>query len=403
MDYKQLFRKIGITLEEIQHSKDLATDLQATVRHLVDDFRDDLGFEGARIYVRRGNHYILIYQYPGDGSLEGFRIPIDYEPIRELRESGIVLRDIEDPGVDVEIEGALGVSRSASIGVGDNCRHIIAFTLRDFSDRDHVRYTLNTIRRVIHLKFREDYLKGRVAQAREIQQSLLPHNNPTFGEFDIFSRTVPAEEVGGDLYDFIRISDRVLGIAVADSAGHGLPAALQARDAIIGLRMGMEERLRITATVEKLNKVISHSALSSKFISLFYGELEQNGTLVYCNAGHPSPLLLRAGQFVELPVRGMVLGPNRDAKYERGYTRVEPGSILLTYTDGITEASNERGEPFDVDRLKEIMLSTDWPSARKLVDTVFSAVKEFSGEDYPVDDQTVVVVMRHSRQPGPHE
>ena len=147
-------------------------------------------------------------------------------------------------------------------------------------------------------------LEGRVAQARMIQMSLLPESAPEFGDYDVWGRTEPAEEVGGDLYDFIQVSKRSLGIAIADSAGHGLPAALQARDAIIGLRMGVEERWRITATIEKLNKVVGRSALVSRFISLFYGEIEPNGNFVYCNAGHNPPVVLRDDGYRERKCRG---------------------------------------------------------------------------------------------------
>ena len=184
-----------------------------------------------------------------------------------------------------------------------------------------------------------------------------------------------------------------LGVAVVDSAGHGLPAALQARDAIIGLRMGVEERMRITATIEKLNHVIHRSALASKFISMFYAELEANGTLVYCNAGHVPPLLWTAGAFRELRRGGQVLGPSPDAQYERGYVVLEPGSVLLIYTDGITEAHNAREEEFGAERLKQILRDGGGSSARELVEACFAAVREFSSVEAPADDQTVVAIV----------
>jgi sigma-B regulation protein RsbU (phosphoserine phosphatase) len=224
--------------------------------------------------------------------------------------------------------------------------------------------------------------------------SLLPRSAPSFEGFDIWGTTRPAEEVGGDLYDFIPVSPRMLGIAVADSAGHGLPAALQARDAIIGLRMGVEERLRITATIEKLNKVVSHSALASKFISLFYGEIEKNGTLVYVNAGHAPPLLRGRAGLEELTLGGLVLGPNPDALYERGYVTLEAGDALLAYTDGISEAENPRGEAYGVDRLRELLRGPSWRSARDLVETLMGDVTSFTGSDLRMDDQTVVAVLR---------
>lgn len=399
VDYKNLFRKLEKTLATVERSEDTVATLSAILRRLVDDFRHELGVTGGRIYVRRGSHFVLQQEYPGDQKLAGFKIPASYPPVRELLEVGYVFHDIRDPGVDQSIENTLGVKTFAAIGIGDHRQHVIAFSLKRGSDSEHVIYALNTIRHVVNLKLRQVQLEDRVAEVREIQLSLLPKSVPRFWDFDVWGASVPAEEVGGDLYDYIQVSERNLGIAVADSSGHGLPAALQARDAIIGLRMGVEEHLRITSTIEKLNRVISHSALSSKFISLFYGEIERNGNLVYCNAGHPPPLLLQDGTIHELGRGGLVLGPNPRALYERGYALLSPGAILLAYTDGITEAEDSAGEAFGVPRLRELLVR-GWPSAKSLVEAVFTAVRAFSSAGSPRDDQTVVAVIRRGGPAG---
>jgi len=393
MDYKDLFHKLERHLAEIQSSADVTAALSALLRRLVDDYRD-LGIVGGRIYLRRGAHYVLQQEYPVRRAPRGFKIPASYRPMRELAERGIVRHDLRDPGVDPDIERTLGVKTFAAIAVGERAEHVVAFTLRPRSGREHVIYTLNTIRHVINSKFRQEQLNDRVAEMRAIQMSLLPRTAPSFGGFDVWGATRPAEEVGGDLYDFIAVSPRVLGIAIADSAGHGLPAALQARDAIIGLRMGVEERLRITATVEKLNKVVSHSALASKFISLFYGEVEKNGNMVYVNAGHTPPLLRDKAGLQELTRGGLVLGPSPDALYERGYVTFEPGDVLLGYTDGISEAESPGGEAYGVDRLRDLLLRKAWTSARELVETVLADVDAHTGSDLRVDDQTLVAVVR---------
>jgi sigma-B regulation protein RsbU (phosphoserine phosphatase) len=394
MDPKKLFSKLERNLGEIQHSPDLLSTLSEILRRLVDDFEADIGLVGGRIYVRRGADYWLEKEYPREVAPADFRIPASYPPVRQAILHGYVLRRPDDPGVDPALEERIGGRAFAAICIGSQCRHMMAFSLREGSDPDQVTATLNTIRHVINLKLRKEELEGRVAQARLIQMSLLPESAPEFGDFDVWGRTEPAEEVGGDLYDFIPVSERSLGITIADASGHGLPAALQARDAIIGLRMGVEERMRITATIEKLNRVIGRSALSTKFVSLFYAELERNGTLVYCNAGHNPPMLLQAGAIEELTRGGLILGPHEGARYERGYARLDPGAVLLAFSDGITEAMAADGEPFDTGRLRELLLSRRWERARDLVDTVFERVRAFSGTDTPVDDQTVVAVVR---------
>ncbi|MCP3981982.1 MAG: PP2C family protein-serine/threonine phosphatase [bacterium] len=395
-----LFKQLDDHLGGIEHSEDVRSTLSAFIRALVAELGGDLGISRARIYAKEQDEYVLVEEFPGDEGHTGIRIPISYEPVQELLTTGFVLHYLGDPGVDQQLEATLGVSTFAAIRIFDG-RHLIAFSLLDSSNRDHTVFTLNTIRHVVNLSLRKQRLEDRVAQTRAIQQSLIPERPPVFAGYDMWGATTPAEEVGGDLYDFILLSERSMAVAVADSAGHGLPAALQARDAIIGLRMGVEEQLRITATVEKLNRVVGHSALSSRFISLFYCEVEPNGTLVYCNAGHNPPLLLRNEEFFELRCGGMILGPNPDARYERGYMLMEPGSILLLYTDGIVEAEDAQGEAFGLQRLRDVCAAKNWTVARELVDEVFRAVRGFASADPPLDDQTVVAVIRDPDSSAP--
>ena len=401
MDYKNLFRKIERNLRTIERSNDLLATLAEILRRLVDDFQDDLGLVGGRIYDKKGSSYFLKREYPSPHAPKGFRVPASYPPIRELVEKGYVNARLGDSGVDAQIESTLGVDRFAAIGIGETCAQIVAFTLRDTSDSEEVGHTLNTIRHAINLKLRSEKFADRFAEARAIQLSLLPATMPVFADYDIHAASIPAEDVGGDLYDFIRVSKRSLGIAVADASGHGLPAALQARDAIIGLRMGVEENLRLSATLEKLNRVVNHSALASKFISLFYAELESAGTVVYCNAGHNPPLLWDGESFRELARGGMILGPNPESQYERGYDTIARGSVLVAYTDGIVEAVNPADEAFGMDRLRAVIRDRAWTTARELVDAVFAAVRAHVGSDARDDDQTVVAVLRSAKPAQP--
>lgn len=393
MDYKSLFNSLESALAAIPRRRDVEAALRGVVRELVDRFRDPLGFTDARIYAREKDAYVLRHAHPGPVA-EGFRIPVEYEPVREILDRGFVLHEPGDPQVDRELESALGVTTFAAIGIGPTAPFLVSFGLRPGYDREHVIFVLSTIRHLIDLKLRRQLLETRVEEMRAIQGSLLPSRAPEFADYDLWGATLPTEDVGGDLYDFIQVSHRSLAVAIADAAGHGLPAALQARDAIIGLRMGVEDRLRITATIEKLNRVVNRAALASRFISLFYCEIEPNGNLVYCNAGHQPGLLLRMGQVFELRRGGMILGPNPTAEYERGYMLMSPGSVLLLFTDGIVEAESADGEQLGLDGLERLLQERRWTSARELVEAVFEAARSHSGRDTPVDDQTVVAVIR---------
>ena len=153
-------------------------------------------------------------------------------------------------------------------------------------------------------------MEGIFEEARKIQASILPRRVPEYGDFDLSGRSEPMEEVGGDFYDYIPVTEKILGLTIADVSGHGLPAALQVRDIYMGLRMGLARDFKIVRTVERMNNIIHQSTLTSRFVSMFYGELELNGVFIYVNAGHPPPFhLARDGAVRFLEEGGPVLGP----------------------------------------------------------------------------------------------
>jgi sigma-B regulation protein RsbU (phosphoserine phosphatase) len=291
------------------------------------------------------------------------------------------------------------VKRFAAITVGAENLSMVAFTIdpeREVS-RDSVLFALSSIRHSINLKLAKEKLESIILQSREIQLSLLPDEDVSFPGYDIYGRSQPAELVGGDVYDFIQISPKIFGIAIGDATGHGLPAALQARDVVIGLRMGISEDQKMVKVLERLNKVIHGSRLTSRFVSLWYGELEPSGHLIYSNAGHVPPFYYRKkkDRFYPMSEGGMVLGPSSESVYRRGFFKIEPGDAVILYTDGITEAANKAGEQFGEERLLEFVrghLGT--LTAQQMVDGLMDAVAEFSSRGPYQDDRTVVFLRR---------
>ena len=391
-EHKAWYRKLERTLDAIERSEDMAEMLSSALQSIVRDFREELGIMGGRLYHKEGSRYVLKHQTGKSRAPIGYKIPLHYHPIKVLRRSGYLLMNESDPGFDRRIEDVVGVKVFAAILVGDEDEYCISFTLKGRVDEMRTSYALNTIRHVLNLRLREQALFDILLEAREIQVSLLPKTAPAMKEYDICGRSIPAEVVGGDLFDYIPISDSVLGVAIADASGHGLPAALQARDVIIGLRMGMAEDLKIVKTLEKLNRVINRSALASKFVSLFYGELETNGNFIYSNCGHPPPLLYHRERFVELKEGGPVLGPTVGIRFLRGYVRLRPGDLLVLYTDGVSEASNADDEEFGTARIRRIVAENLHRGAGEIVERLFQTVQEFSRRTTPHDDQTVVVI-----------
>jgi serine phosphatase RsbU (regulator of sigma subunit) len=396
--HRSLWRKVDQALDFVEESQELTSSLDEMLRILMKDFRQELGFVAGRLYEKTDDRYVLRRWY-GDNPPDklGYTVPIAYGAVQQLAERGILIMRETDPGFDHTIEDPLGVTVFAAMTIGKDNRYILSFSIEGEFDREKTLYFLSAIQHVIGQKIRQQRLQSVMEEARQIQMSLLPKAPPNFATFDIHGRMVPAESLGGDLYDFIHISERVMGVAVADSSGHGLPAALQARDVITGLRMGMAEHLKIISTIERLNKVIHRSTLVTRFVSLFYGEIERNGNFIYCNAGHPPALHYQDGRFRELDQGGLVLGPDPEARYERGYARVRPSDVIVIYSDGITEATGPDDQDFGLERLQRVVADNAALPARALTDLIFQKVEAFSRRSRPRDDQTVVVVRNLAR------
>lgn len=235
---------------------------------------------------------------------------------------------------------------------------------------------------------------GILDRARAIQRSLLPDPLPELPGFDLAARSESADAVGGDVYDAIRLAPDAVGLMVGDASGHGLPAALEARDVVVGLRMGAARHLKIDATIERLNRILCESTLSSRFVSLVYGELDRSGWFDYINAGHPAPLVLTRHGARSLPESGRVLGVSPDSSYRIGHAELPPGGALLLYTDGVTECPSPSGEEFGVERLAGIaQVLLDAPAAH-VVSAIFDALQAHACHERPPDDASVLFVRR---------
>ena len=390
--HKSLFRKVERAIEAIERSSDPSSTIAETACAVIDNFKDELGVRGGRLYERRDGGYELTRVFGGAVAAPGIFVPDAYPPVQQVVDEGVVLMDLAAPGVDPEFERRLGVDRFAAIAVGDD-QYILSFSVDPGANDDDLLASLGILRHAVDQKLREERLVSVLQEARQIQMSILPKRSPRRGEFEIAGYTVPAEIVGGDFFDFITVTDRIHGIAIADASGHGLPAALQVRDVYTGLRMGVARDFKIVRTVERLNKIIHQSRMTTKFVSLFYGEIEEEGNFIYVNAGHPPPLHFHAKGVTTLKQTGLVLGPSATATYSRGFLSLEPGDALLLFTDGMLEATDSKGREFGVERLKRAFLSIRDKSSDEIVRALIDKVGEHA-RGAAEDDRTVVVVKR---------
>lgn len=392
---KLLFRKVEKAIEAIDRNPDPSATIAQTAAAVIEQFEGVLGVRGGRLYERRDGGYELVRTFGGVPAVAtGLFIPDAYPPIQRVVDEGVTVMGLNDPGVDPELERRLGAERFAAIAVGDD-EFILSFSVDPAAPEDDLMASLGILRHAVDQKLRQDRYVSALREARNIQMSILPKRAVRRGEIEIAGFTTPAELVGGDYFDFIPVSDRILGVAIADASGHGLPAALQVRDVYTGLRMAVERDFKITRTVERLNRIIHESRLTTRFVSLFYGEIEDNGSVMYVNAGHPHPLHFHGSGVTPLVQTGLVLGPTANAAYSRGYRRLERGDALLLYTDGMIEAHGSDGTEFGVGRLIKAFLDLRGSPCDEIARALIKAVGEYAGGGEPEDDRTVVVVKRH--------
>lgn len=395
--YSALVKRVERLLEEVPSSDEVDETVRGLVEHAAAALQEELGFTGGRLYKRFAQEFQLLLTFGRATPLADPPVlPAAYPPVDRCCAEGMVYFHRDDPRLDRELEDALGVEEFAAIEVGDEA-YLIAFDLVPGLDREEVLISLGILRQIINQRIRQERTEDVFREARKIQASILPRRVPSYGSYDLAGRNDSLDEVGGDFYDYIPISEKILGLTIADVTGHGLPAALQVRDIYMGLRMGLGREYKIVHTMERLSSIIHRSTITSRFVSLFYGELELNGNFLYVNAGHPPPFhLSAAGDVTSLEQGGVVMGPLPAATYERGYCLIRPGDLLVLYTDGIVEAhcdsDQEEIEEYGRDRLIEIVRSLRDRPAAEIVAGIFEDVGTFCDGCPPNDDRTVVVL-----------
>jgi len=247
----------------------------------------------------------------------------------------------------------------------------------------------------------EEYLeKQRIQEslniAHDIQQGLLPKENPVVENFDIAGWNQPCDETGGDYSDFVRLPSGRLGIVLGDVTGHGIGSALLMASSRASLRALMKNIPGIDRGLFELNNTLEEDMEEEKFMTLFYGELDPaTNELRYASAGHDSPLWYSPGrgEFTELESTGLPLGMFEDTDYGVSPPMpLAPGDVMFIATDGIWEAMNARKEQFGIERLKAVLVENCAQPAPGIIETVRRAVFAFMDGAKQRDDLTAVVI-----------
>jgi phosphoserine phosphatase RsbU/P len=235
-----------------------------------------------------------------------------------------------------------------------------------------------------------------VRMAQKIQSDLLPKEAPTVESYAIIGQTIPARTVGGDYFDFIRLSEHLLGLCVGDVSGKGLPASLLMANLQATIRGQVHQRSSVAESLQRANVLLFHSTSAEKFATVFYGQLDVTAhTLTYCNAGHEPPLLVSAdGTVLRLEAGGMMLGAFEGYPFAEETVPLSPGDVLAIVTDGITEAADPSGALFGTDRLLETIQAHRGDSVERISDALMQSVREYTQGLPQADDTTLLVVKR---------
>ena len=393
---KEFYRKLDSLLVKIGQEKSGKVFLFTIVKEIENTFGKDLHLNNGRIFEQSEDEYFLIFPDSKSGqNYPGTKIPLNSNITESILHSKMYIFDNHVDGIESLRVNKKGYSVPVAFTIhNQDYRWIFVFDLIDGWIREEVDLCLNAVRTALNYRLFSESVKGELEQAAQIQKSLLPIRPPSIPGYQIAGRSQPAELVGGDLFDYFKFDSEQYGFCIGDASGHGIPAALMVRDVVIGLRVGLEKNMQTVYTIKKLNSVLYQNNYSARFISLFYSEMERNGNLFYINAGHPSPLLLKGSEIVELDSTGLLLGALPEIGLRRSYISIPPKGVLVLYTDGILERENKKGEEFGPVRLKKVIQHFKDKNADEIMNAIFHEADEFGKSKKWKDDATVLVVKR---------
>ncbi len=373
---------------------------------------DEIPIRGGRIWKldASAGTYRLVHQY---GDVEpikknfGLRIA-NYPMFLQLARKQTIVANETDKYLrqrGIKLYSATGIGEKVPWKGHSLYPYVIGFNA-EYMKQDEA-YSLNIIGKVLTAALKNKRIEVKAAalekdldKAREIQRSILPEHEMRFHSYEMYGVSLPERIVGGDFFDYLQASgdkDR-LGVVIGDAASKGLSAAAQALYVSGALRMAVEYQTKMDTFIGRINQLVNRTFTTEHFLSMVYLELMANdkGLIFYVNAGHSNPILLRdkTDEIELLPATGQILGPFPNEKYKTDFTFMKKGDIILLYTDGITDAANEKSEMYGEQRLIHVLKENRFRTPKEICQLILEDVQVHNKlVDYS-DDKTVVVVKR---------
>ena len=248
---------------------------------------------------------------------------------------------------------------------------------------------------ILALELKDKLLaKTELEEGRAVQLALMPEESPKVEGWDIWLYTRSANDVGGDLLDFIKIDENRFGIAVGDVAGKGLSAALLMSKLQASIRALVYDSASLSKLAEKLNIIFHRDSPSKIFASLVYSEIKsESNVLKFINAGHYPPIVLRNNNIEPLQKNAPALGIFQDAVFNEQNISLNENEFVIFYSDGLTEAQNESGEFFGESRLLDLLNKREKFSSKELGDMILANV-DFFVNKFPAHDDLTLAVLK---------
>jgi sigma-B regulation protein RsbU (phosphoserine phosphatase) len=254
---------------------------------------------------------------------------------------------------------------------------------------------------ITNAKLYAEAIKGQkmaeqIRLAGVVQRRMIPEQAPLIPGLDIAATYIPCFDVGGDFYDFLRLSDNRIAVTIADVMGKGFPAAIMMslfRGAVRAYVDTEPDKGAVGKIIDKLNKMACGECKDGEFVGLFYAVIDaKEKTLTYCNCGHEPAVLIRDGKITELDKGGFVLGVEAQAEYEVETVKLRGGDCLLFYTDGLIDAADFEGRFWGRDRMLETAKQFAGLAAGQMVKNLLGYRRRFVGLASQVDDTSVIVI-----------
>ncbi len=327
----------------------------------------------------------------GDGELLAISEPVELEDspaYQKYHDAGLAL--LVPMRIHDEIRGVIGIGPKISSGHFDEADFEFLKTLGNqaVTSLENARLFEETLEK--------QRMEEELNLARSIQRQLLPSELPKIDGYQVSAINIPSKEVGGDYYDIIPISENEYGVCIADVSGKGAGAALLMANLQAGLHALKPKTGNMADMIGRINNLIYQNTDLDKFITFFYGVLNQTeNTFTYCNAGHNPPYLLEtSGGTKELMTGGLVLGMMPDMIYEVETITLKSTESMLLFTDGITETVNENDEEYAEERLQDLLKENKETNPDTLVNLILERLQIFQQSTPQIDDMTMIAIKK---------